>query len=101
MGSGRTDRRDFLKRGAAVAGGLTLGAAAPAIREAAASGESVDVNELRFWEVFGSLKWGVVCLMQTFSHIKKKRRSVELAAIGRRISEVEIDLLNLIYDKGL
>ena len=42
MGSGRTDRRDFLKRGAAVAGGLTLGAAAPAIREAAAAGESVE-----------------------------------------------------------
>jgi sulfane dehydrogenase subunit SoxC len=42
MGSGRTDRRDFLKRGAAVAGGLTLGAAAPAIREATAAGESVE-----------------------------------------------------------
>ena len=65
------------------------------------SGETVDINELRFWEVFGSLKWGIVCLMHTFSHIGNKRRSVELAAIGRRVSEVEIDLLNLIYDKGL
>ncbi len=42
MSSERTDRRVFLKRGAVVAGGLTLGAAAPAIREAAASGQSVE-----------------------------------------------------------
>ena len=42
MGSKQPDRRVFLKRGAAVAGGLTLGAAAPAIREAAASGQSVE-----------------------------------------------------------
>ncbi len=42
MGSKQPDRRVFLKRGAALAGGLTLGAAAPAIREAAASGQSVE-----------------------------------------------------------
>ena len=42
MGSERPDRRAFLRRGAAVAGGLTLGAAAPGIREAVASGQSVE-----------------------------------------------------------
>ena len=42
MGSEQPDRRVFLKRGAALAGGLTLGAAAPTIREAAASGQSVE-----------------------------------------------------------
>ena len=42
MGSKQPDRRVFLKRGAMLAGGLTLGAAEPAIREAAASGQSVE-----------------------------------------------------------
>ncbi len=40
MSSKPPDRRKFLKRGAALAGGLSLGAAAPAIREAAASAQS-------------------------------------------------------------
>jgi sulfane dehydrogenase subunit SoxC len=51
MGSKQPDRRVFLKRGAAVAGGLTLGAAAPAIREAAASGQSVEEQSQEVQEV--------------------------------------------------
>ena len=42
MGLKQPDRRRFLKRGAAFAGGLTLGGVEPAIREAAASGQSVE-----------------------------------------------------------
>ena len=38
MGSKRPDRREFLKSGAALAGGLTLGAVAPAIGQTPASG---------------------------------------------------------------
>ena len=37
MGSKRPARREFLKRGAALAGGFTLGAAAPALGQAPAS----------------------------------------------------------------
>ncbi len=44
MSSKPPDRRKFLKRGAALAGGLSLGAAAPAIREAAASAQSGEVQ---------------------------------------------------------
>jgi sulfane dehydrogenase subunit SoxC len=40
MGSKRTDRRAFLKGGAALAGGFTLGAVAPAIGQTPASGEA-------------------------------------------------------------
>ncbi len=42
MGSKQPDRRVFLKRGAALAGGLTLGAVEPAMRQAPVSGQSVE-----------------------------------------------------------
>ena len=40
MGAKRPARRDFLKSGAALAGGLTLGAAAPASGQEPASGQA-------------------------------------------------------------
>ncbi len=63
---------------------------------AAASGRTVSEDHLRFWEVFGTLKWGVICEMQTFSHLNGLVRSVELAALGRRVAETEWDLLELL-----
>ena len=42
MGSKQPDRRVFLKRGAVLAGGLSLGAVEPAIRQTPASGQSVE-----------------------------------------------------------
>jgi aminoglycoside phosphotransferase (APT) family kinase protein len=63
---------------------------------AAASGTRVDEDHLRYWETFGTLKWGVICEMQCFSHLQGLVRSVELAALGRRIAETEWDLLELI-----
>jgi sulfane dehydrogenase subunit SoxC len=42
MASDRTDRRAFLKRGAALAGGLTLGAAEPILRDNSAAAQSID-----------------------------------------------------------
>jgi sulfane dehydrogenase subunit SoxC len=42
MASDRPDRRAFLKRGAALAGGLTLGAAEPIVRKTGASAQSVE-----------------------------------------------------------
>ncbi len=60
------------------------------------SGMQVDVDAVKFWEVFGTFKWGVICLYQTFAHLNGQVRSVERAAIGRRVSETEIDLLHLI-----
>ncbi len=62
----------------------------------AASGRAVSPDHLRFWEVFGTLKWGVICEMQASSHLQGLVRSVELAALGRRIAEMEWDLLDLI-----
>ena len=42
MGVKRPNRRDFLKRGAALAGGVTLGAAEPVSSKATASAQSIE-----------------------------------------------------------
>ncbi len=67
---------------------------------AVASGRTVAPAHLDFWEVFGTLKWGVICEMQTFSHLQQLVRSVELAALGRRVAENEWDLVELIDRDG-
>jgi aminoglycoside phosphotransferase (APT) family kinase protein len=62
----------------------------------AASGATVDLSALRWWEVLGTLKWGVICVMQASGHLSGASRSVELATIGRRVCENEWDLLGLL-----
>ncbi len=59
-------------------------------------GVGVDPEALAWWELAGTLRWGVICVMQAFSHLSGARRSVEHAVIGRRACEVEWDLLELL-----
>lgn len=61
-----------------------------------ASGRAVDRDALRWWEVLGTLKWGVICIMQAWGHLSGMSRSVELATIGRRVCENEWDVLALL-----
>ena len=44
----------------------------------------------------GTLKWGVICMLQARAHLDGQSRSVELAAIGRRVCETEHDLFLLL-----
>ena len=62
----------------------------------AAGGHPVDTDTLRWWEVMGTFTWGVICIMQAATHRMGLSRSVELAAIGRRVCETEHDLLRLL-----
>jgi aminoglycoside phosphotransferase (APT) family kinase protein len=62
----------------------------------AAGGRDVDPAELHYWEAMGTLKWGVICEVQAFTHLQGAVRSVELATLGRRVAEMEWDLLELI-----
>jgi aminoglycoside phosphotransferase (APT) family kinase protein len=62
----------------------------------AAGGVAVDAGDLLFWEVYGTLRWGVMCVLQASIHLTGAVRSVELAAIGRRACEMEWALLELI-----
>jgi len=62
----------------------------------AAGGARVDPERVRFWEVFGNLRWGIICISQAKAYLDGISSSVELASIGRRTSETEWELLNLI-----
>ncbi|WP_178133332.1 phosphotransferase family protein [Vineibacter terrae] len=66
----------------------------------AAGGRTVDRDRVRFWEVYGTLRWGIGCMGMYATFASGADRSVERAAIGRRASETEIDLLALITGKG-
>ena len=61
-----------------------------------AGGSSVTSDAVRFWVVLGTVKWGVICAGQAFTHLIGAVRSVELAALGRRVAEMEWDLLDLL-----
>ena len=62
----------------------------------AAGGSKVNPDHLRYWELFGTLKWGVICQYQAFTHLNGQVRSVERAAIGRRVAETEYDMMQLL-----
>lgn len=61
-----------------------------------AGGRDVDPERVKYWIVMGTMRWGVICQAQAFAHRSGMSRSVELAAIGRRVCETEWDLLDLI-----
>jgi len=66
----------------------------------AAGGSDISLAELRWWEILGTLRWGVICLTQASAHLSGAHRSVELAAIGRRVCEQEWDLLLLLQPEA-
>ncbi|MEM7766275.1 MAG: phosphotransferase family protein [Pseudomonadota bacterium] len=63
---------------------------------AAAGGPEFTPEEIDWFEMLGSLKWGVMCMTMYDIYRTGADPSVERAAIGRRVSENEIDLINLI-----
>jgi aminoglycoside phosphotransferase (APT) family kinase protein len=64
------------------------------------AGRRADPARVKFWEVMGTLRWGVMCcgMMQRFRI--GPEHSIERAMIGRRSSETEIDLLRLLAPRG-
>ena len=64
------------------------------------SGVAVDSHDLAWWELMGTLRWGVICVMQAFVHLSGSTRSVEHAVIGRRACEVEWDLLAMLDERA-
>lgn len=61
-----------------------------------AGGRKVDPGDVHFWEVLGTLKWGIICMFQAYKHLSGLIDSFEHMAIGRRACENELDLLTLI-----
>jgi aminoglycoside phosphotransferase (APT) family kinase protein len=64
-----------------------------------AGGATVDAARVRWWEVMGTLRWGMSCAMFG-REFQDGDRSVEKAAIGRRASETAIDLMAILAPRG-
>lgn len=67
---------------------------------AAHSGLDVAPEAVAYWEIMGNMKWAVTCLVQAERHLSGEDTSVELASLGRRSSEMELELLRLIAERG-
>jgi len=63
-----------------------------------AGGGTVDPVRAHWWEVFGTVRWGIICHTQAYKHLSGAQKSMELASIGRRGVETEVDLLQLLKD---
>jgi aminoglycoside phosphotransferase (APT) family kinase protein len=66
----------------------------------AAGGRPIELSRVRFWQMLGSLRWGVMCLTMYMSWANGVERSVERPMIGRRVSDTEADLVTLL-EQGL
>lgn len=65
-----------------------------------ASGRKVDRKALDFWEIVGNLRWAVACLSQANRYLSGGENSVELASLGRRSAEMQLEMLRLIDGQG-
>jgi aminoglycoside phosphotransferase (APT) family kinase protein len=53
----------------------------------------VDPDTLHWWEVYGTVRWALLCRRQAERHLSGAEPSIELATLGRRVCEQEHDLL--------
>ena len=53
-------------------------------------------DRVHWWQVYATVKWAAICALQASAHLSGATRSVELAAIGRRVCESEWDLFVLL-----
>jgi aminoglycoside phosphotransferase (APT) family kinase protein len=60
------------------------------------AGGRVDRPRAHFWEVLGTLRWGVMCTLSAMALKGEGPFSIERPVIARRASETELDLLNLL-----
>lgn len=64
------------------------------------SGRSVDRQAVDWWEIMGSIRWGIICMSQANRHLSGADPSVELASLGRRSAEMQLEALRLIEQYG-
>jgi aminoglycoside phosphotransferase (APT) family kinase protein len=65
------------------------------------SGREVNRTAVDFWEFLGNVRWGVICLSQANRHLSGREPSVELASLGRRSAEMQLEMLRMIEAMGL
>ena len=60
------------------------------------SGRTMSRGAVRYWELLGNLRWAVGCIAQAHRHLSGQTTSLELASLGRRTAEMELELLDLL-----
>ena len=60
-----------------------------------ASGRTLDVELIAYWETMAHVRWAVIALQQSMRHRSGGEMSLELALIGRRLAELEYECLRL------
>jgi aminoglycoside phosphotransferase (APT) family kinase protein len=68
---------------------------------ASVTGETPAMRDIHYWQVHAALSWGMVCLLMLHLYRSGQDPSLERAAIGRRLSEAEIDLLLLLEEEPI
>ncbi len=66
-----------------------------------ASGRTIDRRTVDLWEIIGNLRWAVAALAQAHRHLSGRDVSVELASLGRRSAEMQLEVLRLIAEQGI
>jgi aminoglycoside phosphotransferase (APT) family kinase protein len=61
-------------------------------------GDAPALAELRRWELYAALGWGLVCLTMLELHRSGADPGLERAAVGRRVCESDIDILLLLEE---
>lgn len=65
---------------------------------AQAGGAAPDLEEVRWWEIFGLIRWAMYNMLQGLGHVHG-RRSPAYAACGRNVALMEYDLLMTLRGK--
>jgi aminoglycoside phosphotransferase (APT) family kinase protein len=59
-------------------------------------GGAVDRARVSYWEAMGNVRWAVGTLNQAQRHLRGEEPNLELASLGRRCAEMELEALRLI-----
>lgn len=65
-----------------------------------AAGVKVDPQSVRYWEIMGNARWACGSAGQAERHLSGLDKGIELASIGRRACEMEMEALRLIEHAG-
>ena len=60
---------------------------------AAGGGTPPDELTQRWWELYGTVRWGLLCRRQAERYLAEGETSIEYAVLGRRVCEQEWDIL--------
>jgi len=60
---------------------------------------AVAPEEVKYWEIFGFVRWAILNVMQGYGHVHEDRRSLVFAACGRNTAVIEFDLIETLLGR--